>query len=393
MYSIHIDTARTWRGGQNQVLLTVLALRSLGHRALLVAHPSGELRQRAMEGLDLLPLAPRLEMDFSAAWRLARVLRREEPAIVHAHDPHAVALAALSIAMARQPRPPKLVASRRVDFELRTHAFSRWKHSQVDRFVCASDFIRRLLVSQGIPPERVCTVHEGIDIGHVEAARPLDLHQTLWLPRGSPIVGAVGALVNHKGHRHLVDAAGLVVRDVSDARFVIVGEGPLKPALERQIRGLHLDKHVTLTGFRNDALSLLKGFDLFVMSSTTEGLGTSMLDAMACGKAVIGTDTGGIPEVVDHDRTGLLVPPRDAHALADAIVRLLQDPERRERYALAGGRRVREQFTVERMAAGTLAVYEDVCRTTAGAGSSPSGHAQTSGTGPSSRGGTGRSRT
>ena len=112
MFSLHIDTARTWRGGQNQVLLTVNGLRALGQRAALVAHPDGELRRRAAEGLELIPIAPRTEMDLSAAWRLSRVLKRLTPDIVHAHDPHGVAMAALALSIGA-PRPaPALVASR-----------------------------------------------------------------------------------------------------------------------------------------------------------------------------------------------------------------------------------------------------------------------------------------
>ena len=86
MFSLHIDTARTWRGGQNQVLLTVNGLRELGHRAALVAHPDGELRRRAAEGLELVQLAPRTEMDLSAAWRLSRVVKQLRPDVIHAHD-------------------------------------------------------------------------------------------------------------------------------------------------------------------------------------------------------------------------------------------------------------------------------------------------------------------
>ena len=115
----------------------------------------------------------------------------------------------------------------------------------------------------------------------------------------------------HKGQRHLIDAAALVVQHVPDARFVIAGEGELRPALERQIQEHHLEKHVMLPGFRPDVLSLHKAFDIFVMSSVTEGLGTSLLDAMACGKPIVATTAGGIPEVVEDGVTGLLVPPRD----------------------------------------------------------------------------------
>ncbi len=361
MFSLHIDSARTWRGGQNQVLQTVLGMRALGHRATLVAHPAGELRQRVQEGLDLIPLAPANEMDLSAAWRLSRLVKQLKPDVLHAHDPHAVAMAALGLSMSTQLSKPPLVASRRVDFHLKGNALSRWKYRQVDCFVCASDAIRKMIIADGVPAAYAVTIHEGIDLAHVAAAPQADLHADLWLPHEAPIVGNVAALVPHKGQRHLVDAAALVVRQVPDARFVIAGEGELRHALERQIKERHLEKHVFLAGFRPDILSVHKAFDIFVMSSVTEGLGTSLLDAMACAKPVVATTAGGMPEVVADGETGLLVPPRDDRALAAAIVTLLKDRQKRIAMGAAGERRVREHFSAERMVQDTLDLYRRVC--------------------------------
>jgi glycosyltransferase involved in cell wall biosynthesis len=360
MFSLHIDTARTWRGGQNQVLLTVLGMRGLGHRAMLVAHAAGELRQRAAEGLELIPLAPKTEMDLGAAWRLSRLVKQLGPDVIHAHDPHGVAMAALALSMSTQPTKPPLLAARRVDFHMKGNALSRWKYRQVDCFICASDAIRQMLIADGVPAQRVTTVYEGIDFGRVEAAPKADLHAELWLPHQAPVVGNVAALVPHKGQRHLIEAAAIVVKEIPDARFVIAGEGELRPALERQIKEHRLEKHVFLAGFRPDILSVHKAFDVFVMSSVTEGLGTSLLDAMACGKPIVATTAGGMPEVVVNGRTGLLVPPRDHEAMAGAIVRLLRDEALRARMGEAGEARVREQFSSERMVQDTLAVYQRV---------------------------------
>jgi glycosyltransferase involved in cell wall biosynthesis len=362
MFSLHIDTARTWRGGQNQVLLTVLGLRALGHRSMLVAHAAGELRQRAKEGLELVPLAPKTEMDLGAAWRLSRLIKQLRPDIIHAHDPHAVAMAALALSMSTQVAKPPLVAARRVDFHMKGNALSRWKYRQVDCFICASDAIRRMVVADGVPEPQAVTVHEGIDVDRVDAAPPADLHAELWLPHHAPVVGNVAALVPHKGQRHLIDAAAIVVKKVPDARFVIAGEGELRAALEREIRDRHLEKHVFLAGFRPDVLSVHKAFDIFVMSSVTEGLGTSLLDAMACAKPVVATTAGGMPEVVVDGRTGLLVPPRDHQAMAAAIVRLLGDARLRESMGAAGQARVRERFSADRMVRDTLQVYQRVAR-------------------------------
>lgn len=376
MFSLHIDTARTWRGGQNQVLLTVNGLRSLGHRAALVAHPDGELRRRAAEGLELIPLAPRMEVDLTAAWRLSRVIKRLAPDIVHAHDAHGVAMASLALSMGTSSaaasaggsapfsvgarRAPVLVVSRRVDFHIRGNSFSRWKHRQVDCFIAASEAIRRMLVSDGVPEHRTVTVHEGIDVDHVRAAPAVNIHEALWLPHHAPVVGNIAALVPHKGQRHLIEAAHLVVRQVPDARFVILGEGELRAHLEHQVREYHLEKHVLLPGFRTDVLGCLKSFDLFVMSSVTEGLGTSLLDAMAASKAIVATRAGGIPEIVEDDVNGLLVAPRDHAAMAQAIVALLKDDARRRRMGEAGFVRVNEEFTVERMVEKTAAVYQEL---------------------------------
>jgi glycosyltransferase involved in cell wall biosynthesis len=360
VFSVHIDTAKTWRGGQRQVLLTLLGLRERGHRTVLVANPEGELAARASEGHDLIRLAPRAEVDLHAGWKLSRIIRDLKPDIIHAHDPHAVALASLGLSFMTSGKCPGLAASRRVAFHLKGHAFSRWKYNQVDVFVAASNAINRMLVGDGIDPRRVVTVYEGIDLHRVQAEPAANIHAELWLPTHAPVVGAVAALTQEKGHKYLIDAAALVVREVPDARFVILGEGELRPSLERHVRELHLDKHVFLPGFRADILSFIRSFDIFVMSSLFEGLGTSLLDAMALSKPTVASDTGGIPEVVSHGETGLLVPPRDAKSLADAIAKLLKDKDRRERMGRAGLERVKRLFSADEMVERTLAVYRDL---------------------------------
>jgi glycosyltransferase involved in cell wall biosynthesis len=358
MFSLHIDTARTWRGGQNQVLLTVNGLRAAGHRAMLVAHPSGELRRRSEEGLELVPLAPDHELDLKAGWRLSRLLKRVKPDIIHAHDPHGVAMASVALSMSSTTQTPRLVVARRVDFRLKRNSFSRWKYRQVDLFIASSEAIRQILIRDGVEADRAVTVHEGIDVGrmaHIEAA---NVRAEFFLPHGAPVIGNVAALVPHKGQRHLLDAMPHVIREVPDARLVVLGEGELRSELEQQVKHLHLEHHVVMPGFRPDVLALIKGFDLFVMSSETEGLGTSLLDAMAAAKACVGTSVGGIPEVIDDGETGLLVPPHDPLALASAIVRLLTDEALRLRMGEAGLARVASRFSVEQMVKGTLAAYE-----------------------------------
>ena len=249
-------------------------------------------------------------MDLASAWRLARDHRLYAPEVVHAHDPHAVAMASLALSFGVGPPPRTLVASRRVDFHLQRHSFSRWKYRQVE------------LLHRGLAGDRR---HPGARRHSPRPASPwcttaststrdrnapaADLHAEFWFPKGAPVIVNVGALVPHKGQKFLVEAMAHVRRQVPDAQLVIFGEGELRGALEQQIRDLGLDKHVVLAGFRDDVLALTRSADLFVMSSVTEGLGSTVLDAMAMGLAVVGTRAGGIPEAVKDGVTGVLVPP------------------------------------------------------------------------------------
>jgi glycosyltransferase involved in cell wall biosynthesis len=358
MFSLHIDTARTWRGGQGQVMHTVMGLRALNHRTALVAHPDGELFRRMSEGTDLIPLAPRNEIDLAAAWRLSRVLKQLRPAIVHAHDPHAVAMAATALSIVAPSPPPALVASRRIEFRIGHNSFSRWKYEQVDGFIAISEAVKQRLIADGVPREKTMVVHEGVDVERIVHLAPASVHAAFFLPTHAPIVGNIGALVQQKGQHHLIDAAAIVVRRLPDARFVICGEGELRPTLEDQIKRKHLERHVFLAGFRPDVLGLLKTFDVFALSSLHEGMCTSLVDAMAASKAAVATDVGGVPEVLADGGTGFLVPARDHEAMAERIVELLSDEPLRRRMGAAALHRAREQFTVERMVEGTYAVYK-----------------------------------
>jgi L-malate glycosyltransferase len=358
MRSLHIDTARTWRGGQNQVLLTVTALAEAGHDAILLAHEDGELKRRAGEGMRFLGFAPRSEFDVQAAWRLVRVIGDLKPAVIHAHDPMAVSLVAMALQMGgAKAQRPLVVASRRVDFHLKRHAFSKWKYRHVDVFVAASRVIAAILESDGIERDRIAVVHDGVDVERIDRHEPVDVHKTFWLPHGAPVVANVAALAPHKGQKHLVAAAAELVRRIPDARMLILGDGELKDALQHQISSLGLDRHVTLTGFRADVIGILKSVDLVVMSSITEGLGSVILEAMACRRAVVGTRAGGIPEAIEDQLTGLLVPVKDEGALADALSTLLPDADRRRTMGAAGRARVEAEFSLDALVRATLAVY------------------------------------
>jgi glycosyltransferase involved in cell wall biosynthesis len=170
-------------------------------------------------------------------------------------------------------------------------------------------------------------------------------------------VGNVAALTDHKDHRTLLAAAARVLAERPDTRFVVLGEGELRGALEAQADSLGIGERVVFAGFRGDLDRLIPAFDVFCLSSHMEGLGTSLLDAMAFARPVVATAAGGIPEAIEDGVNGRLAPPRDAAALGQALLAVLGDEQLRSRMGAAGRRRYEERFTAEKMVEATLAAY------------------------------------
>jgi L-malate glycosyltransferase len=362
---LHVDSERTWRGGEQQALYLMIGLRARGHRVTLACQPGSPIAERARAaGLDVAEVRMRGEADFLAVWALRRLIRRGRFDLVHMHTAHAHALGCAAAALARQGRT---IVSRRVDFGIAQTLLSGFKYRHgVDRFIAISEAIRRVLVAGGVEPSRVAMVHSGVDLARFEAVPPNRFREELGFPPDAPVIGNVAHMADHKDLRTLLAAMPSVLAAEPRARLVLVGDGELRGALEAQATELDLRHAVVFTGFRTDVPQWLDFFDIFVMSSHLEGLCTSVLDALAMRKPVVVTTAGGLPEIVRHEEHGLLVPPKDPEALAAAILRLLRDRELGRRLAEAGRRRVEAEFSAASMVEGTLRVYDEVMRESAG---------------------------
>ncbi len=353
MHIVHVDTQMSWRGGEQQIMYLSQFLHAQGHRSVMVCQPHSALYHRAEDaGLPVRPLRMRHELDLLAAWQLGGYLQQQRADIVHMHTAHAHTIGLLACRRAPQVRQ---VVSRRVDFAPICQAFSRWKYLQPHiQYITVSEAVRQILTGSGIPPDCVATVHSGIDLQRFHGVQ----EAPSLFPAGTRVIGAVGHLADHKGHRDLVEATALMARQEPDVRVVIAGDGELRRALETQAAALGVMDRLCFTGFRQDILALMQSFEIFVMPSHLEGLGTAVLDAMALRKPVVAAQAGGIPEMVQHGRTGFLVPPRDAGALVEAIRFLLHHPEQRKAFGIAGRQRVEQYFTATRMASRTCDIYQ-----------------------------------
>jgi len=357
--TLHVDGERTWRGGQQQALHLTAGLRDRGHQVTVAAQPGSALAERARAaGLEVVEIRMRGEADFVAVLALRRLIRRRNFDIVHLHSSHAHSLGSAAVALAHRGR---CVVARRVAFSIAPNILSGFKYRHgVARFIAISQASKQPLVDGGVEPERVAVVHSGIDLARFDAVTAEPLRDEFHVAEGTPVIANVAHLAKNKGQHHLLDAMPRVLAAQPQARLFIVGEGDMRTALEAQVSALDIGHAVTFTGFRTDVPRWLALCDVFAMPSHMEGLCTSVLDALAMRRPVVASAVGGLPEIIDHERTGLLVPPRDPEALGDAIVRLLGDRDLGRRLADAGRAHVEQSFSVEGMVSGTLRVYDEV---------------------------------
>lgn len=230
---------------------------------------------------------------------------------------------------------------------------------RADMLAACSQGVKEHLVQQGLAPERIQVIYNGIDLSRLQSLRPLsDVRRDMSITDGQPVVGIAAHLTPKKGQRYFVEAAALLSEKRPDLLCYLLGEGEQHQELATLADSLGIGDRVHLMGYRADAVDLMQAMDIVLLPSIAkEGLGLCLVEASGLGKPVIGSDAPGIKEVIEPERTGLLVPPGDARALADAMDRLLADRDLRERMGQAGRQRVSRMFGLERMIEETEQLY------------------------------------
>lgn len=367
---LHIDTEMTWRGGENQLRLLLTHRAAAGWTWHLAAEPGSEVLRRL--GSSAAPLAVRMRGTrvLAGAWTIARYVRQHDIRVIACQTSRAHNVGLL---VRRLVPHVRLVVHRRVDYPPTDSWGSRRKYLTplVDRYVCISDAITRVMREYGVPAHRITTVYSAVDpapFTSVDRAQArADVGAEFGIAPGTPIVGNLAYLTDQKGHDTLIQALGLLRARGIPFFSYIGGAGPLEANLRSLAAQVGLDQQsLRFLGIRDDAPRLLGATDVFALSSNDEGLGTSLLDAANAGCALVATRVGGIPEIVTHEESGLLVPPRDAAALADALARVLGDRSLHARLVASARARVASAFSWDAMVAGNLAVYDDLISTSPG---------------------------
>jgi glycosyltransferase involved in cell wall biosynthesis len=361
---LHLDTGKEWRGGQQQLLYLASALTRADHDSLVVTPKGSPLAQRARnEGLPVREITCHGAGDPIAIHAVHQILNETGTQILHAHTANAHSLGFLVLRLPGTPksRRPAFVIHRRVDFQPAADPLTRMRYTaEPCLYLCVSDAVRQVLERYGIPPARLRVVHSGIDPARIDAyadGSREHLRAELGVPVEAGVIGVIGALVPHKGHRHLIAALPRILAARPDACVVLFGEGPLEVELRRDCWERGVQTHVLFAGFRPDVARFLPAIDVYVHPSVEEGLGTTILDAMAARLPVVATRAGGIPEVVRHGETGWLVPPGAPTELAGPVISLLENPRQRAAFGEAGRARVESEFTIPRLFERTLSAY------------------------------------
>jgi len=339
-------------GGMEQGVVTLL-------NGLLPKHIVGSvcsfdaaidsIRARLDPCIPVHVLGRRSGNDPMLVWRLIRLFRREKPHIVHSHSWGTLCEGYVS---ARLARVRHFVHGEHGTLELRPRSLpiQRWVWSRADRVLSVSSKLAdRMALDFGFPRDRVRVIRNGADLTKFGIIPRSEARKAMGIPDAEFVIGTVGRLVPVKDHETLFSALVQLKSAGIKCLALVAGEGPLRSELERRARALDLESTLRFLGNRDDIYRVLAMLDVFVLSSVSEGLPNTILEAMASGLPVVSTHVGGVEELVENGRTGMLVPSKNAEMLAGAVSTLARDAELRRRMGTQGQQKARAEFGLQRM--------------------------------------------
>ena len=351
----YLSESMRWSGGAQQLIWMAEALKKRGHQLTLIVQADSDLVGAVEKlGLPVRLLRMRQDYDIPAAWRLSKLVRELGLDVLHAQHSTAHAIGLMAAAFSHVP---VFCVTRRVIFPIKTNLFSRLKYisKRINGYVAISLAVREELLKVDIRPERIQVIPSVVHALSLNPVEGMAVRQEFGIPRDVPVLTMVANYSDFKGHEHFIHAAAQVVKSFPQTHFIVAGRDTEK--LQNMVNELHLSS-LHLARFRTDVPRLLAASTIFVMPSLQEAAGTSLREAMISGLPCIGTRVGGIPESIQDGKTGLLVPPGDPKALAQAMQRWLAYPQEAQALAAEGKRWIEAHFTLEPAATHMETFYE-----------------------------------
>jgi len=357
MRILHVNAGEVWSGIEQRIFFVAKYLKDRGIYCALGISPASPLWNKAEEeSIPLHPLCIKRKWDFGAIVDLRRIIKKEKIDILHTHRSTDHWLGALSARFL----PVKIVRTRHNFTSIPNNIcnsilYHRWTH----HFILVAEKIRDNLQRIGIPPSRVSVIHSAVDVERFPGRKGV-LREELRISNGIPLVGMVGRIREHKDYPTFLEFARLLLKDFPGAHFVIAGEGPLENEIRRRAEMMGLGKRVHFIGGREDIADVISSFDVFVLTSKIEGSPAVIKEAMLCRVPVVATCVGGIPEIIEDGRDGLLVESGNPFQIKDAVTFIITHPEERKRMIENAERKILYHFHPYILGRETLRVYEKI---------------------------------
>ena len=340
---LHIESSLGWGGQEHRTLKEMREMRNRGHCVELLTRPEAKLAERAAaENFTTHAVKMRGGADLIAVWQMLKIIKSNDYDVVNTHSGHDSLLGGLAGRLARKPL---VVRTRHLALAITSLATYKWLPHKV---VTVSEWVEKYLVSVGVPAENVKTIYTGI-----EAAPKVEnptLRKELNLADDDILSVTVAILRYEKGHKSLIDAAIPLFAKYPKLHLVFAGDGPIFEELKNYIAELNLSERIHLLGLRKDLPNVLQSCDFFTLPTWQEALGTSFIEAMNSGLAVIGSAVDGVPEVIQDGKNGLLIEAKNEKSIQTALERLITDVDLRKQMGKVGKEITQTKFSVAKMA-------------------------------------------
>lgn len=357
---LHLSSESTWRGGEQQMAYLIEESIIAGLEISVAGKRGSEFQKWCADrGVPFHPMGFKNGLDISTSNRIKKLARNQNIDLIHTHSGKSQSLAYWA---SRLGMPQPVVVHRRVDFPLKSKGFSLRKYTYpgVKAIICVSKTIEEMVREKTGTEKFVSTVYSGIDFSRFNAEPSTGyLHREFGISPEKKLVANISALADHKDYPTFIRAAKAFSEKSDEVHFLIVGEGELRSELEKLVSASGIQNHLTFTGFREDVPKIFRELTAFLITSKTEGLGTTVIDAMHNGLPILATRGGGIPELVVDGETGFLCEVGDYQCLAEKLLYLIEHPDQ----AAVFGKNARERsllFSKEAMAKEVIKIYEKV---------------------------------
>ena len=360
MRVLHVSTADSWRGGEQQIAYLVKNLPKNVESVIVCVRNSPMAQFCHENGIKHHCLPKNVSLKPYYHWRFKKIVANENVDLIHTHDSHGHTLSVFASLFFGLKKP--LVVHRRVDFPPKNSPFTRWKYTfkWVKRIVCVSNNIKGIMQDYLGYEDRLKTIYSAIDSTKFNAGNigESQLKKEFNLDTETILVGNTSALADHKDYPTFLRVAA-ELKDYGQIHFFIIGEGKEREKLQKLAKGLDVESTVTFTGFRTDLKKILPELDVFLFTSKEEGLGTSVLDALAAKVPVVCTAGGGVPEIISHENNGLICNVGDVQSHKNNVLRIINSPELRDKL-VEGGTNTLTRFSLKEMATETYKEYQKI---------------------------------